>query len=992
MFTICRSHLSKSTIIRVVLLLITVSLFVLLRVDAVQNVYADSDDEEITVYFTMNDENGYVVGNDPDHTVLARVPMKISYVDLAQYGMEDCYRYETETYMDGGIEKVKYKKDGAIVEKPTLLMLFLKALSKYYLGREITASDIAHGDTSSSTLSYTGAPYSFFMNMFWGHDCNLNYYVNHEYPLMWEGWGATADYILLEDGDSIEVQLIGMMPFYKFDAEEENMTQGDRFSPALIKTWVSWGTQLSDMTPHEAPVENAYLRYSLDYGNTWEYIDEPTDSNGQAECVLDTAGVYILSCSTWKDYDRYSYSLPTCIVHVTPEKIKDVRVGTGASGSIKCCVDKVKGADGYFVFYREQGASEWNKTKVSTSEFVLENAKQGTAYEFKASAYVTDRYVPEGEPYETLTGEESDVVSYTVSTDPAVIAAADALGAVPAESDVQLSDREVIEAARAAYDVLDNDQKKHIAPSDVSRLEAAETRLAELQAEKDAKDRADAAAVTNMITALPSAANVTYDDREHVMAAYNAYQALSPEAKAMVQSISVNKLNKVMEKINSWDADALMALIDELPAAGDATLSDKEQIAEAKALYDSMSDEGKALLPQRYTTKLNALTAKITELEEKEAEDRESAKAVEDMIKALPTADKLTLLDRDSVEKAKAAYDALNDDAKALVPVSAVEKLKGLLSRLAELEEEKKAQDLKDAKAVEDMIDALPSAASLKLSDRDRVKAAQEAYYALSNDAMALVPASAYEKLTALADKIGELEKKEAEDIASSAKVLEQIKELPDELSVQLGDRERVDAVKAAYDALNAEAKAMMPTSAVDKLSALLSRLDELEKQKEQDETKPDDPSGQGESDETKPDEPSGQGGSDETKPEEKHPSSGDEKQPEEEVKDPEQEAIEAAIAAAKKLKVKKLKARSKGKKITLTWKKAQGASGYQIQYKLKSEKKFKYLKKSVTKVKVKTGKLKKGKKYIFRVRPYRKVNGEKIYGKWTTLKAVKCK
>ena len=103
-------------------------------------------------------------------------------------------------------------------------------------------------------------------------------------------------------------------------------------------------------------------------------------------------------------------------------------------------------------------------------------------------------------------------------------------------------------------------------------------------------------------------------------------------------------------------------------------------------------------------------------------------------------------------------------------------------------------------------------------------------------------------------------------------------------------------------------------------------------------------------------------------------------------------EETEAAIAAAKANKVKGLKAKAKSKKFTVSWKKNADADGYQVQYKLKKAKKFSNLKKSTTKVKVKSKKLKKGQKYIFQVRTYKKVNGKKVYGKWVKTKAVKCK
>ena len=102
-------------------------------------------------------------------------------------------------------------------------------------------------------------------------------------------------------------------------------------------------------------------------------------------------------------------------------------------------------------------------------------------------------------------------------------------------------------------------------------------------------------------------------------------------------------------------------------------------------------------------------------------------------------------------------------------------------------------------------------------------------------------------------------------------------------------------------------------------------------------------------------------------------------------------EADKEARAAAKKLKVKGLKVKSAKRRFTVSWKKTKGASGYQVQYKLKKAKKFKTLK-SLTKTKVKSKKLKKGKVYSFKVRTYKKVAGKKVYGKWTKVKSVKCR
>ena len=117
-----------------------------------------------------------------------------------------------------------------------------------------------------------------------------------------------------------------------------------------------------------------------------------------------------------------------------------------------------------------------------------------------------------------------------------------------------------------------------------------------------------------------------------------------------------------------------------------------------------------------------------------------------------------------------------------------------------------------------------------------------------------------------------------------------------------------------------------------------------------------------------------------------------DKKDAEEEVKAAKEELITAkAELTALKLTVKGLKVTSKKKKFTVKWKKNTKADGYRVQYKLSGAKKFKTLK-TLTKTKTVTKKLKKGKKYEFRVATYKKVNGKKVFGKWTEVKILKCK
>lgn len=81
-----------------------------------------------------------------------------------------------------------------------------------------------------------------------------------------------------------------------------------------------------------------------------------------------------------------------------------------------------------------------------------------------------------------------------------------------------------------------------------------------------------------------------------------------------------------------------------------------------------------------------------------------------------------------------------------------------------------------------------------------------------------------------------------------------------------------------------------------------------------------------------------------------------------------------------------------KGRKVVVTWKKADGAKFYQIQYALDKKFKKKCKKTSTKKTSVTLKKLQKKKTYFIRVRACKIVNGSKVYGKWSGSSKVKIK
>ena len=297
----------------------------------------------------------------------------------------------------------------------------------------------------------------------------------------------------------------------------------------------------------------------------------------------------------------------------------------------------------------------------------------------------------------------------------AVIAMIDAL-----PSPVTLADKEAVEAARAAYDALTYTQKQLV--TNLSVLEAAEAAIAQAEAEVDA--------VISQIAALPS--QITLADKDAVEAARAAYDALTDAQKQLVTNLSTLEdaeaaIAQAEAEVNQAAADVVIEQINALPSP--VTLADKGAVEAARAAYDALTDAQKLLVTNLNT--LETAESAIVQAEE-EAADQAAADAVINQINALPS--QITLADKDTVEAARAAYDALTEEQKALVTnLSVLEQAESVIEQA----EAEAAADQAAADAVINQINALPS--QITLADKDAVEAARAAYEALTEEQKALV-------------------------------------------------------------------------------------------------------------------------------------------------------------------------------------------------------------------------------------------------------------
>lgn len=227
-----------------------------------------------------------------------------------------------------------------------------------------------------------------------------------------------------------------------------------------------------------------------------------------------------------------------------------------------------------------------------------------------------------------------------------------------------------------------------------------------------------------------------------------------------------------------WFRLNLSDAVQKIASIGEVTLASKDAIEAARAAYDALTDEKKALV-----TNLNVLKTAERKLNKLLAQVQAKIDDVTGKIAAID--ENVTLASEPAVTEARNAYQALSDEEKMYVPSEAVSKLKDAEDAITQLKA--------GAKSVADQIAKI---GYVTFASESAILDARGAYDALSAEQKALVT-----NVQTLID---------AENALAALKagvntVKDQIGGLG---NITLASETAVEAARTAYDALTAEQKA----------------------------------------------------------------------------------------------------------------------------------------------------------------------------------------
>jgi len=203
----------------------------------------------------------------------------------------------------------------------------------------------------------------------------------------------------------------------------------------------------------------------------------------------------------------------------------------------------------------------------------------------------------------------------------------DAIDLIPAE--VALTDRSVIEAARAAWDAMAPANQPLV--NNYQKLEEAEIELLRLR--------------------IADLGEITIEDEAELVAIRQTYSTLTLEQRMSIDFLTVSKAESVMSILRGE------RMVNQIAAIGEVTLEKADTIREARAAFMALSRYERTLVTNIEV--LNAAEATLTGLLLRQSEADAVAKLIDEI--------GFVFFSNEKIKIAREAYDKLDAETKKLV-------------------------------------------------------------------------------------------------------------------------------------------------------------------------------------------------------------------------------------------------------------------------------------------------------------------------------------
>lgn len=357
------------------------------------------------------------------------------------------------------------------------------------------------------------------------------------------------------------------------------------------------------------------------------------------------------------------------------------------------------------------------------------------------------------------------------------------------QHDLTIADRTLIQEGRDLYDAMYPIERERIPSSTYNRFVAKEEALAALQLSLDRINT-----VQSLIAALEK--EITLADESNIREAREAYDGLTAQEQSQITNLDILAAAEAALMVQLQNKEKADQVTDLIRAIGDVTIGSAEQIAEARAAYEALTEEQRALISAQVLAKLAGAEKTLEALQERQERIQKFRDCVEKIPETLSLADD----SRQLVAEAYAAYQGLTEEDRALLEPGLYQKVQSAREELNRLAEAAMAEaDFEAANAVMQRIGT--ASGEVTLEKEETIRAIREDYEKLTEVQKALV--ENYYNLVKLENDLAALK----EDIKAAEQFDERLAQIGE---VTLESGELLAELRSAYNALSVSRKALV--------------------------------------------------------------------------------------------------------------------------------------------------------------------------------------